>query len=95
MIVHQQSFDGAGKTYRIVSADPAVHGKTIRVEDYWDRVMGGEFWTTPLQTPAAVKYMLHAEAANTRFSEDIVYGKTKDGMGFAVHVSELDAEVAP
>ncbi len=87
-IFHTSEFPGAGKTYTIKSCDPVLNGATIRVEDYWDRVMGSEFWTSAIH-PMGPRFMLRREQARFPMNEEIVYGKDQHGFGVMVHVTEL------
>ena len=85
MPIHATPFDGAGRTYKLTVDD--IDGDEIRVEDYWDRVVG-QSWTRCSGNPAALKYAVRCAAAGVPFDDEVVYGKV-DSLGHIVHVSEL------
>lgn len=91
--VHSTPHPGQHKTFKVFSKDPDMVGMTIRIDDWWDRMTGGEFWLTPVTLPAASVYMHHRRIADLPMDEEIVYGWDSESRGFAVHVSELGPEV--
>lgn len=71
-------------------------GSQITIEDWWDRVYGRS-WMFARGNPACLIY-----AMRTGFSEpsiptddEVLYGKTKDGLGHLIHVSEIELVANP
>jgi hypothetical protein len=88
MSIHNEPFDGAGRTYKLDVK--GVDGTEIRVEDWWDRVSGGS-WQTAQGNPAALHYAIRTGLAGLGYvppDDEVVYGKI-GGLGHLVHVSEL------
>ncbi|MET8866481.1 hypothetical protein ABZW11_26385 [Nonomuraea sp. NPDC004580] len=67
-------------------------GRTLRVEDWWDRA-AGESWQVS-QTPAAFLYALRVSSDGLPVDNDVVYGKDDAGFGHLVHVTEIASEGA-
>lgn len=75
------------KSGRLTVGDP------FRVEDYWDRV-NGRSWMFSDGNPAAMHYALRSGLSGGAIpcDDEVVYGKTEDGLGHLVHVCELATE---
>ncbi len=94
-MLHNEASPLAGQTVRIASwvkhpQNSSFGGADIRIEDWWDRVSGGS-WMFAKRNPACLVF-----AMRTGFSErsiptddDVLYGKTADGLGHLIHVTEL------
>jgi hypothetical protein len=78
----------AGQTVKI-RADVIELGKAaFRVEDWWVNVAGVS-WMDAVGNPAALRYAARA-AGRTPIDDEVLYGKV-DGLGYLVHVSEIEA----
>ena len=91
--VHQEPHPGQGRTFVVLSSDRQLHCKTIRVDDWFDRVCGRACWPSSTAHPAAIIYREHAEFAGLPMDEEIVYGWDASSAGFAVHASEIGPEI--
>ena len=83
----------AGQTVTLVDGVEldGQFGGGLAVEDWNDRVFG-QSWQAMQGHPAALAYAVRAAAAGLPLDNDVVYGKTPDGLGHLVHVSELAGE---
>ena len=87
----------AGKTVKI--HDWVKHpqndnfgGSDFIVEDWWDRVSGGS-WMFAKGNPACQVFAVRTGFSDTPIPTDdeVLYGKTPNGLGHLVHVSEIVA----
>lgn len=90
--MHKTSSNLSGKTVKIKTEANQIGGFNIRIEDWWDRVYGAS-WMMAQGNPACLQY-----AVRTGFSQmdiptdnEVLYGKI-DGLGFLVHINELETE---
>lgn len=60
------------------------------IEDWWDRV-AGKSWRDCDGNPAALNYAYRAGSNGLPLDDDVLYGKTANGRGLLVHVSEVQA----
>lgn len=82
MTIHPEPHPLAGQTVVVADLGP------FRIEDYWDRVSGGS-WMFAAGNPAALQYAIRSATAELPLDDDVVYGKSENGLGHIVHVSEL------
>ncbi len=89
---HQSPSPLAGKEVKIKKESADLGGKTLRVEDYWDRI-AGKSWRNSDGNPAALGYAMRTGLGDMRIPNDdeVVYGKI-GGLGYLVHLSELELE---
>lgn len=66
-------------------------GEIIEIEDLWNE-LAGKGWNESCDqgNPAAIIYMLRTIDNKLPLDNDVLYGKTKDGFGHLVHISELE-----
>lgn len=77
-----------------VTTDAPLYGQIkttvdFLVEDYWTAVSGGTSWMAQVGNPACLNYAVRVGLAGLPVDNDVVYGKTPDGLGHLVHVSEI------
>lgn len=94
MAVHNEPSPFAGNTVKIKKdvahfQFPNFGGSDFRVEDWWDRV-AGKSWTVCEGNPACIVYALRSGVAGLPPDDDVLYGKTPDGFGYLVHISEIE-----
>ena len=94
--MHQDKSALAGKTVRV--ADWVNHpqfvgfgGAHIEIEDWWDRV-SGKSWMDCNGNPACLVCAVRAGFSGKPIPTDneVLYGKTHDGLGHLVHLSEVE-----
>ena len=67
-----------------------IGGRAYEVEDWWENVYG-ESWMFSNGNPAALSYAFRAGLQGLPADNDVLYGKI-DGLGFLVHVTEIDVK---
>ena len=95
-MLHEKEFHMAGQKVKINKEvkhqqNPNFGGSNFIIEDWWDRV-SGKSWMECGSNPAAFVYMLRSLESERilPMDDEVVYGKTDDGLGHIVHISELD-----
>ena len=101
--IHPNAHPMAGKTVKIKKEaehfqDPDFGGSDLVVEDWWDRINEeNKSWQDCGGNPACVVYAMRigmnmGPSAPIQIPPDdeVVYGKTKNGLGHLVHINELD-----
>ena len=93
-MTHDTSHELAGQTVTVITAQ-ALHGQAdtsvqYRVEDWWDRVSGGS-WMDAVGNPACLAFAVRSAVCDLPTDDEVLYGKTPDGLGHLVHVSEVQA----
>jgi hypothetical protein len=78
----------AGQTVKIRADVIELGEAAFRVEDWWVNVAGVS-WMDAVGNPAALRYATRA-AGRTPIDDEVLYGKV-DGLGYLVHVSEIEA----
>ena len=96
-MIHDEPSKLAGQACTIVSESSApfigdLKGKTIAIEDWWDRVTGGS-WMDANGNPAAMLYGIRSGILGLPADDEVLYGKI-GGLGILVHISELSPEEA-
>ncbi len=91
-MIHAEQHPQAGQTVT-VTTDLPLHGLTetsvdFIVEDWWDRLSGGS-WMFARGNPACLAYAMRSGLSGLPTDNEVVYGKTKNGLGHLVHASEL------
>ncbi|GIF08717.1 hypothetical protein [Actinoplanes siamensis] len=89
MIAQRQPSEHAGKTVTIRADVAHLGGQEYRVEDWWTNITGGS-WMDATGNPAALQYAARWACADLPTDNDVLYGKTSDGLGHLVHVSEIE-----
>lgn len=92
---HNEAHPYAGKTVLLKTEvrDPSgtyPAGTEYRIEDWNDRVLGGS-WMYADGNISAFNYAIRSVTSNVPLDNEVVYGKI-GGLGYLVHVSELDLE---
>ncbi|MFI1195488.1 hypothetical protein ACH4T9_19835 [Micromonospora sp. NPDC020750] len=82
----------AGQTVTIRADVAKLGGKEYRVEDWWINV-AGRSWMDCVGNPAALTYAARGGFADLPTDDEVLYGKV-DGLGYLVHISEIEAEHA-
>jgi len=93
--MHKEQSELANQTVKIKPG--VVHpqyttfaGVDFKVEDWWDRVTGGS-WMDAQGNPACLVYAVRTGFSKSVPTDDeVLYGKTPDGLGHLVHVSEIE-----
>jgi len=92
-VIHKEKHPLAGRTFMI--RKDARHrqygnfgGNMLTIEDWWDRLGHGS-WKVAQGFPAAIVYALRVRDNELPMDDEVVCGKTPDGMSHLVHVSEL------
>lgn len=88
---HQTRSELAGKTLRIrADVGHPCGGSKVAIEDWWDRI-GGRPWGMCHGNPACVAYAIRRgnPACHIPSNDEVLYGKV-NGVGYLVHMSELD-----
>lgn len=67
-------------------------GNKLTVEDWWDRV-SGKSWMSCDGNPACLIYAIRAGFTGLPTDDEVLYGKTPDGLGHLVHISEIEIPV--
>jgi hypothetical protein len=93
-MIHKEASELAGKTVRIKSSVkhfqyPDFGGSDFTVEDYWDRI-ANKSWMDCDGNPACLVYALRSGFSNIPLDNEVLYGKSKNGLGSLVHVSEIE-----
>lgn len=83
----------AGQTVK-VTTKVALYGQRettvdYKVEGYWDTITGGS-WMFANGNPACLAYAVRSAVADLPTDNNVLYGKTPDGLGHLVHVSEIE-----
>lgn len=94
-MIHKKPSEYAGKTVKLKPTVVGMRGKLFEVEDYWDRV-DGKSWMACVGNMAVLSYSIRAGVSNNLgitipLDNEVLYGKL-EGMGYLVHVCELDTE---
>jgi hypothetical protein len=83
-----------GKTVRINTGTP-LFGQdsaenTLIIEAPWQDIAGKGWMDSAAQgNMAAFNYMTRVRANDLPYDNDVVYGKTPNGLGHLIHVSEI------
>lgn len=84
--------DLADKTVTVTTALPLFNqaDTTVqyRIEGYWKDIAGTS-WMFATGNPACLSYAMRAGLSGLPVDDDVLYGKTPDGLGHLVHVSEI------
>ena len=80
----------AGQTVTIRADAVDLGGQKYRVEDWWQNIHGAS-WMFAEGNPAAIRYAIRAAQGGLPTDDEVLYGKV-DGLGYLVHVSEIEAE---
>ena len=81
----------AGYPVKIKQSTPGnIKGETIVIEDWWENV-SGKSWMFCDGNPACLAYAIRSCIGGLPTDNEVLYGKI-GGLGFLVHVSELDLE---
>lgn len=86
-MIHNAPHPYAGQTVNL-RAGESFGGVEFRLEDWWDRVSGASWMEDVFSNPACLNYATRV-AFRVPPDDEVVYGKV-DGLGYLVHVSELD-----
>ncbi|MET8648539.1 hypothetical protein [Nocardia aurea] len=86
-MIHSVPSPLAGTT---VTADIGKGPTSIRVEDWWDR-LAGKSWMVCDGNPAALIFAVRSGLSQLPTDDEVLYGKSADGFGVLVHVSEVTA----
>lgn len=65
-------------------------GAVIVIEDWWENV-GGKSWMVCNGNPACLFYAMRSGFESLPIDNEVLYGKI-GGLGYLVHISELDLE---
>lgn len=89
-MIHQIEHPLKGKVVKIKTEANEIGGEEYRIEDYWDRI-AGKSWMVSSGNPACLNYAMRTGLSSTPVPTDneVLYGKI-NGMGFLVHVSEIE-----
>ena len=60
----------------------------FRVEDWCDRILGHS-WMDANNNLIAIAYAIRAASSGLPIDNEVLYGKTPDGLSHLVHVSEV------
>ena len=85
---HSEPSPLCGKTVTIKSG--TFKGKEYVVEDWHDRVLPDVWWYCD-GNPACLGYAVRSAADDLSSDLEVLYGKI-DGMGYLVHISEIEEE---
>ena len=95
--MHEVSSSLAGKAVKIQDwvkhpQNNGFGGSDFTVEDWWDIVSGGS-WMYAQGNPACLVYAMRTGFSDTPVPNDdeVLYGKTPNGLGHLVHISEIVA----
>lgn len=93
MAIHTERHPLAGKTVKIRQSathnqDPEFGGSDFHVEDWADKVINCS-WMDARGNPAALIYAMRSATNDLPCNDNVVYGKTDNGLGHLVHVTEL------
>lgn len=82
----------AGKTINIKQEANHIGGQQITIEDYW-HLVSGKSWKVSNGNPAAINYSMRTSLAAFKvpLDDEVLYGKI-GGLGYLVHVSELNTD---
>lgn len=86
--VHTTAHKNAGETVQILLSQGDDSPQDYRIEDWWDRLMG-ESWMDSNGNPAALNYAIRVGMEFLPMDDEVVYGKTSDGLGHLVHVTQI------
>ena len=94
-MIHAKVSPLAGKTIKIRSQikhlqDPNFGGSDFIIEDWYDRIMG-KSWMFCDGNPACLIYAIRTGTSEFPIPNDneVLYGKTPNGLGHLVHINEL------
>lgn len=78
----------------MVVADPRLHNHELHeaeilIEDWFDRINGGQSWMISNGNPAALMYAMRSGLGNLPLDDEVLYGKDFRGMGHLIHVNEI------
>ena len=59
------------------------------IEDWWDRIVG-KSWMGMTGNPACLEYAVRSATIQTPLDDEVIYGKTEDGLGHLIHITEVD-----
>jgi len=91
--MHKEKSPIAGSFMFIKSGVPELGDKIIHIEDWWDRI-SGKSWMFCVGNPAAMNYGIRSGLNGLPIDDEVVYGHI-NGLGFLVHISELDTVNVP
>jgi hypothetical protein len=91
--MHKEKSPIAGGFMFIKSGVPELGDKIIHIEDWWDRI-SGKSWMFCNGNPAAMGYGIRAGLDHLPIDDEVLYGHI-DGLGYLVHISELDTVHIP
>jgi hypothetical protein len=88
--MHNEKSPLANKTVKIKAEANELGGNKILIEDWWDRV-AGKSWMFCDGNIACLGYAMRTALANPRVpnNDEVLYGKI-NGLGYLVHISELE-----
>ena len=95
-MIHETSSELAGSTVKIKSEVKHPHfedfgGSSFIVEDWWDK-LSGKSWMFCDGNPACLVYVIRCGLAGVPLDDEVLYGKTDNGLGHLAHVSEIDRD---
>lgn len=97
-MAHAERHDLAGQTVKVQfkgghSQIPGSEHEPVEfiLEDWQDRIMG-KSWMFMDGNPAAIIYAMRAGLNALPTDDEVVYGKTMNGLGHMVHNSEIVRE---
>jgi len=82
MAIHEHESPLAGKTVKLVD------GREYRVEDWADRVIGGQSWAKMHGHPACIQYAARAGMSGPLCNDEVLYGKI-GCYGELIHMTEI------
>lgn len=95
-MIHQDKSALAGQTVKVASwvkhpQNKNFGGADILIEDWWDRVYGSS-WMFAQGNPACLVYAMRTGFSTKPVPDDdeVLYGKTDDGLGHLIHLSEIE-----
>lgn len=78
----------AGQTVKLKQSDPVGEPFKFTIEDWWVRV-SGKSWMHCTGNPGCIQYAVRSSVEHLPLDDEVLYGKI-GGLGYLVHVSELD-----
>ena len=78
----------ANQAVKVKDSVLKLGGKEFIVEDWGENVYG-KSWMASNGNPAALEYAFRAGKLGLPIDNEVLYGKI-DGLGYLMHVSELD-----
>ena len=87
MEIIREKSELAGKEVVIKSGE--YKDQKYKVEDLWINVSGGKSWINCNGNFACLNYAIRSSREGLPTDDRVLYGKI-DGLGYLVHVSEID-----